>query len=381
MKTKAVIFFLMLFSFVQAQNNTWLVYNQGNSSLPSNYVKVINFDGAVTWIGTIQGLAVIKDNQWNVYNPSNSDLQSDYIQCVSVDNTGTKWIGTLNGVVSVDNSPSQRGWDVYNTSNSGLPLNNVTDIAVDSYNRKWIATWGGGLAMFDGSTWITYDMYNSGLPVNGIYRLKIDGNDNVWIATHGGGLIKFDGVNWQVYNSSNSNLPSNLVYDIDIDLHSNIWLGTELGLVKFDGNNQWRLYNTENTGWDFTAVMCVKADKLRQILYFGTYNGMGIYENDTFTFKKTNNSGLSNNWVSAINIDDNGNRNRCFGGCHRNDKYGKKHSFHMPGVEQFIEGNKVDTNRIEDQLQRHQHGNQIFPDKEPIHSYKEHDGCYYQEPG
>ena len=298
----------MLSTLTQAQVNEWLIFNQNNSGLPSNSVKAIEFNADKTWIGTISGLGIKSSNSWEVYNTSNSSLENNYIRCISIDNNGVKWIGTTNGLVSINGSPSERGWTVYNSSNSGLPINNITSVAIDSNNKKWFGTWGGGIALLYNGIWEIFDMYNSPLPVNGVYDVKVDASNNVWIATHGGGLVKYDGVNWQIFNASNSNLPSNLVYSIDFDWQSNIWLGTELGLVKFNGTDHWTLYNSSNTGWNFAAVMCVKVDKPFQKVYFGTYEGMGIYANNAFTFMKTNNSSISNNWVSVINIDADNNK-------------------------------------------------------------------------
>ncbi len=305
MKTKMFTFIaVILVGLLKAENNDWLVYNQNNSSLPSNSVKAIAFDSSDVWLGTIDGLALISGSDWTVYNKNNSDLQDNYIRCISIDNSGTKWIGTQNGVVSIDNSPSQRSWNVFNTSNSGLPINSVTTVAIDGNNRKWFGTWGGGVAVFSNDNWEVYDMYNSLLPVNGIYDIKVDNDNNVWIATHGGGLVRINNNNWQVYNPSNSNITTNIIYSIDFDEQGNIWLGAETGLLKFDGNQHWTLYNSYNTGWNFTSVMCVKYDDLSDKLYFGTYYGLGIYDNGNFSFKKTTNSLISHNWISAINIDE-----------------------------------------------------------------------------
>lgn len=294
-------------TLLNAQVN-WVILNQNNSGLPSNSVKAIEFSANDTWIGTISGLAIKSANSWDVYNTSNSSLENNYVRCINIENNGTKWIGTSNGLVSINGSPSERGWTVYNSINSGLPINNITSVAIDSNNKKWFGTWGGGIALFYNNNWEIYNMYNSPLPANGIYDVKVDAGNNVWIATHGGGLVKFDGVNWSIFNVNNSNIPSNLVYSIDFDWQSNIWLGTELGLVKFNGIDHWTLFNSSNTGWNFSTVMCVKVDKPFQKVYFGTYEGMGIFANDAFTFMKTNNSGLSNNWVSTINIDADNNK-------------------------------------------------------------------------
>ncbi len=308
MKTQFITLLILLSTLMFGQGNQWLTYNQTNTGLPSNSIKAIDFDGPNAWIGIISGLAINNGQNWDVYNTANSGLENNYIRCIAIDKTGTKWIGTINGLVSINGSPNERSWSNYNTSNSGLSLNNITAVAVDNNNRKWFGTWGGGVSTLHNGSWQNYDMYNSPLPVNGIYDIKVDGYNTVWIASHGGGLTRFDGDTWLSYNANNSNLPSDVVYSIDFDGQNNIWLGTDLGLVKFDGDSHWTLYNSGNTGWNFTGVLCVKYEAASQKLYFGTYNGMGIYENGVFNFKKTSNSSLVHNWVSVISIDSDGNK-------------------------------------------------------------------------
>jgi len=309
MKTKIItLISFLLMTVLKAENNQWMNYNESNSSLPDNSVKAIAFDSSGVWIGTIDGLLQIDGSDWRIYNSNNSELQNNYIRCISIDNTGKKWIGTQNGVVSIDNSPNQRSWNVFNSSNSGLPINNVTAVAIDNNNTVWFGTWGGGIAKMNNNIWETFNMYNSSLPVNGIYDIKVDNDNNVWIATHGGGLVRIKDNIWQVYNPDNSNISSNIIYAIDFDTEGNIWLGAETGLIKFDGLQHWTSYNSFNTGWNFTSVMCVKYDELSNNLYFGTYYGLGIYNNGNFSFKKTTNSSLAHNWISAINIDEDNNK-------------------------------------------------------------------------
>lgn len=308
MKTHIISLLMLISAQLFSQSNQWLTYNQSNTGLPSNSIKAIDFDEGNAWVGTISGLAINDAQDWDVYNTSNSSLENNYIRCIAIDNTGTKWIGTSNGLVSINGSPNERSWSNYNTGNSGLPINNITAVAVDGSNRKWFGTWGGGVSTLYNGVWQNYDMYTSPLPVNGIYDIKADAYNMVWIASHGGGLTRYDGLNWHTFNTSNSNLPSDVVYSIDFDNQNNIWLGTDLGLVKFDRDSHWTLYNSGNTGWNFTGVLCVKYEAATQKLYFGTYNGMGIYENGVFNFKKTSNSPISHNWVSVISIDGDGNK-------------------------------------------------------------------------
>ena len=108
-------------------------------------------------------------------------MPNNYVLSIAIDDNGTKWIGTGNGLAAFDGT----NWTVYNTSNSGLPGNQVRTIAIDDNGTKWIGT-PDGLAAFDGTNWTVYNTSNSGLPRNGVGSIAIDDNGTKWIGTNGG---------------------------------------------------------------------------------------------------------------------------------------------------------------------------------------------------
>jgi hypothetical protein len=77
----------------------------------------------------------------------NSGLPDDHIECIKIDQHGTKWIATSEGLAKFDSNI----WTVYSTSNSMLPSNNVNCLFIDKFNNKWIGTDGGGIAVFNES--------------------------------------------------------------------------------------------------------------------------------------------------------------------------------------------------------------------------------------
>jgi ligand-binding sensor domain-containing protein len=127
--------------------------------------------------------------EWTTYNTSNSGLTVNEVRAVAIDQSDTKWIGTLQGGLSVYNGST---WSTYNTSNSGLPGNYVTSIVIDSDGAKWIGTYGGGLAKFSGTEWTNYSISNSDLSANYINTLAIDENGTKWIGTKTKGLASFN---------------------------------------------------------------------------------------------------------------------------------------------------------------------------------------------
>ncbi len=107
------------------------------------------------------------------------------------------WIGSQGGVAKIDITSGDSTF--YNKANSGLPYNRVSSIAVDDSGNKWIGTLDEGyLAKFDGTNWTAYNASNSGLPDKSIMSIAIDSTGAKWIGTVNGGLVKFVGTYWTV---------------------------------------------------------------------------------------------------------------------------------------------------------------------------------------
>lgn len=123
-------------------------------------------------------------------------------QCIAEDRRGHIWIGTNNGIFSINNI--DRAFDAdFTITRIKVPRNDgsnladyllesdaITAIAVDSSNRKWIGTNGSGLYLVseDGDQIIsTFTTANSPLPSNVITALYCDPNSNsVFIGTLAG---------------------------------------------------------------------------------------------------------------------------------------------------------------------------------------------------
>jgi hypothetical protein len=78
-----------------------------------------------------------------------------------------------------------------------------------------------------------------------------------------------------------------------------------------------------------------------------------------------------NGSVAAIQIDDDRDGDSGFSRSYRDDKYGEKDAVEFFRIEIFIKHNKVDVHTIQNQFNRHQHGNEITPGEQAIHPDKE----------
>jgi ligand-binding sensor domain-containing protein len=221
-----------------------------------------------------------QNTQWINYT------NGDGIICLA-DQDSTMWVGTNGGLVKLDKTTGIPTF--FNMANSGLTQNIIRLIAVEDNGTKWIGLshfYHGGLVEFDGTNWTMYNSSNSGLPGNFVTTIAIDENGTKWIGTDG--LAEFDGTNWNTYNNFNSGLPCNNVQSIVIDGNGTKWIGTghgyyfgtnfRGGLTEFDGN-YWTTFNTFNSGMPDDGVQSITIDE-NGTKWVGTFYGLGVYNED-----------------------------------------------------------------------------------------------------
>lgn len=179
---------------IQKQDNKWT-----SIPFPMNYLKnglkkmVVNKQGQA-WIPgpANQGLYVYQSNKyfgtaiWKQLNTAKSsgNLPSNNVLSVALDNAGSIWVGTDNGIGIFNcGDISKEACDAYlptikNTNGFiGLLLQreSVNCIAVDGANRKWVGTQNGAwLLSADGNSIIEhFTKNNSPLPNDTILQILI----------------------------------------------------------------------------------------------------------------------------------------------------------------------------------------------------------------
>lgn len=114
---------------------------------------------------------------------------------LEVDAAGDLWIGTPNnGVIHRSGSTTTN----YVPANSGLAEMAVVDIAIRSgdglvavaTSHQDVQPYDGGVAVFDGGTWVSYDYGESFLPHYAVGEMEFDAEGHLWVGVLNFGAVK-----------------------------------------------------------------------------------------------------------------------------------------------------------------------------------------------
>jgi ligand-binding sensor domain-containing protein len=193
------------------------------------------------------------------------------------------WIGTDVGLVKFDKLSGHK--QLFNKSD-GLPADNVNSITIDKQGNVWIGTGslyteGGGIAKFDGNSWIVFDTSNSNLYSNTIQALHCDKSGTLWIGCQGyewstGYLMKYDGIDFSGLDSIHQGYTGRNINVITSD-STTLWIGTENGLLKYDGNVLIKI-----EGINYGHIKDIIIDSMNTI-WIGAIGGLFKYGNSALT--------------------------------------------------------------------------------------------------
>lgn len=291
----------------------WLHRNTSNSGLPYNsdgetdvYDMVVDAQGN-KWIATCGGVAKFDGYEWTTYN---DDVSARWVTAVALDSTGNVWIGTgaygPKGAARYDGSE----WTVFDMANSDLPSNDINDITVEKANNSsviWFAT-DNGLARLEDGAWTIYDTSSSDLPSRYVSAVAVAPTGDKWIATDQG-LARFDGSDWTVYDTSNSPMPNNETSAVAAVSGQQVWVGMrDSGVAIYDGLD-WELHIAQSIGLSahYGFVTAFLRDS-SGCMWIATYaGGLLRYDGDTWTVFDEDNSGLLDNSVRCLAMEQSGN--------------------------------------------------------------------------
>jgi ligand-binding sensor domain-containing protein/signal transduction histidine kinase len=161
---------------------------------------------------------------------------------------------------------------------NGLPQNSVHSIAQTRDGYLWFAT-EGGLARFDGLSFVVFDSENTPALRNNNIRALLEGNDGAfWIAT-ADGLTRLQNGRFQAFTTRDG-LPDNNVLSLSGDESGNLEVTTSEGIAVLENDR----FVRRDAGPAILPPHLTKANVQAQLrdregrLWMGTSDGLFLYK-------------------------------------------------------------------------------------------------------
>ncbi|MBN1136771.1 MAG: hypothetical protein JXM73_09295, partial [Anaerolineae bacterium] len=212
--------------------SAWLTYWSDDMGLEIGvvYALAVGSDGRL-WVGTSSGAAVLDGESWTALRAGPAGLADNNVLSLAVQprpegdwiwfgtDTGVSWLDTGSGEWSRHTEPFDPAWG------------GVAALLVDSADRLWAGTVGGGLGVWDGTSWVFYRTGNSDIPFNTVQSLAEVEPGVLWVGTArpaqvGGALAEFDGETWREYTPQNSGFSGAEPLAFARDAGGRWWVGT-----------------------------------------------------------------------------------------------------------------------------------------------------------
>lgn len=237
----------------------FLPNQEKSNSIPHNRVKTLleSQDGNI-WVGTEGGGIVmfdpnpdnidnIKFSKFEYSNLGTSDPNMLMIRSIAEDSGGNLYIGSLGGVIIVDESRNNiTHLKMGSTYPNLLSSNSILNIFPDSKNRIWIGTFDAGIDLFlpEEKLVVNYsiEMLDGSLLHQEVNSIAEDLDGNIWFGTDNG-LSKingsFEGIppnkfsNYYHHQLDEHSLLSNSIKVIYKDSKNSLWIGSYYGGINF----------------------------------------------------------------------------------------------------------------------------------------------------
>jgi signal transduction histidine kinase/streptogramin lyase len=191
------------------------------------------------WFGTLGGGLNRYDRRsgrFKVFrhNPADaSSLSHDNVLGLFVDQKGTLWAGTEDGLSAFD--PATERFRIFRPQGEAW-IRRYRAIAEDAAGALWLGSLGGGLQRLDPATgkFTLYRQGSGGLSSDQVNAVCVDRSGAVWAGTQNG-LNRLDRVTGEfTVFYERDGLPDSSVNSILEDERGDLWLSTSNGLSRFN---------------------------------------------------------------------------------------------------------------------------------------------------
>jgi ligand-binding sensor domain-containing protein len=189
-----------------------------------------------------------------------------------------------------------------------LPSNEVDNVTTDPQGNVWLCG-PGYIAMYNGTTFTVYDNSDNANLTSNLYTREIYYDvtrSAVWVTTYDG-IFKIQNGAMSFYNENTPGIQQyyDAVETISEDTQHNIWFGTVYGgILKYDGTNFSTMLLPETVGNQFVTGI----QFIGNAMYVSdNLHGVWKYENMQWDSMNTGNTPLTDNFVTALYADAEGN--------------------------------------------------------------------------
>jgi ligand-binding sensor domain-containing protein len=283
------------------------------------FASAVDKDNTV-WFLTETGIISFDGTKWSVNN-KNPKVASAGLKNITY-NTSAKgpelWLATTKGA-TVTSIPfdATSATNTYSLENSKILSENILAIAIGQKDIRWFGT-SKGISAVKNDKWLTNsydDRYPESIfeafPITSM-ATSLDG-DSLYIATKGAGVMRVFKNEVDAVSGASEYagwgpilMPSDSVYCVHIASDGTQWFGTDKGAAKHIGFKTlegWTVYTPEE-GLADILVQAISTDG-KGNTFFGTKNGLSLFDGTKWTTFKTNN-GLASNNVLTISVDKKG---------------------------------------------------------------------------
>jgi ligand-binding sensor domain-containing protein len=278
--------------------------NPDNQLTDKSIWTLFEDNNGLLWVGTDEG-------GLNTYNPTTGQFSAvelgseqhngrlfNRIRAVYQSRDGLMWIGSSNGLVSLDPSTGAKSYYFYDhTDPATLGGNVIWDIHEDGDGLLWIATDGAGVSVLnrDNSTFLRLKHHKqlpTSLQSNVIRKIISDNNGDLWFGHFPAGVSTFfraaedvQLISSGIWGEAGLNHDSVLSI-LEGEEQNTFWLGTDGGGVNFlnltTRNFEYFTHQEDDsTSISGNAVLSSARDKFGR-LWFGTW-GASINRYDPAT--------------------------------------------------------------------------------------------------
>lgn len=282
----------------QYNGNLIIEYNYDSErALTSTCITSINEDkhGNI-WVGTDNGLNIINvfENEVNRIekNAGDNNILSDYeITSIYRDSNDTMWVGTTNGLNKYDEENKE--FIKYYSDGTDRSINNnyITDIGEDDYGYLWIGTIDGVATINLDNFYIKNKKYEN--ITAHIYQIDKDNKGNMWnVNKNGVYQITVDNYKLGNYSIDIGEDISEEITKVLCDSKGDVWFASLNGLIRYiPDNNTTKIYKSEPNSYNYllsNSIRCLYEDR-NGVLWVGTDSGISILNIEQQFSNKINN--------------------------------------------------------------------------------------------